>query len=256
MCGIGGILCNEDKEYAQDILEFIQNALPHRGPDHAGSYTFERGGFIHTRLSIIAPSASSHQPFISPDKRYILTYNGEIYNFKQLRHTLSSDYTFKTECDTEVVLAAYIKWKEHCLDHFNGMFAFAIYDTHTKQLFASRDRLGIKPLYYYHQDETFIFASEFKAIADSPGFQKDLNLDAINHYLTLDYIPAPHTIDQKIKKLEAGHYLTLQESTLKLSQYWDIPTTQTDTKQTLNDQIEQLDTRLNSSIKNVAPPPP
>ena len=250
MCGIGGIIDDKTLNEIEDVLAYMKQALQHRGPDHSELHQFENGGFIHTRLSIIDPSPTSHQPFKSSDGRYILTYNGELYNFKALRKDLSKDYTFVTQSDTEVVLAAYIKWKENCLTHFNGMFAFSIYDCHEKKLFAARDRLGIKPFYYHHHLNTFLFASEFKAIANSPGFEKQLNLEAVNYYLTLDYVPAPLSIDHRISKLEAGHYLIFQDSKLQCIQYWDITHKKKVDHLSLNEYVEQFDSLLNESIQS------
>ncbi len=249
MCGIAGIFTEETQDNIKKALNNMLLSLAHRGPDFQESVLFEKGGFAHSRLSIIDKSAASHQPFSSPDGRYVLTYNGELYNFKALRKQLSGFYEFQTESDTEVVLAAYIKWQEKCLSHFNGMFAFAVYDTHKKMLFAARDRLGIKPLYYSHTKTSFMFASEFKAIANSPGFKKTLNHKAVNMYLTLDYIPAPLSIDEQIMKLEPGHFLIYHNHQLHCERYWDLDPCNDVSKRSDDEEVEQLDHLLHASVK-------
>ena len=165
MCGINGIISNNISE--ENLVTLIQKMnvlLKHRGPDASLFYSDENVAFGHTRLSIIDLSEISNQPFYSSDNRYVIVYNGELYNYKQLKLSLqqsahgsgSIPYIFKTQSDTEVVLAAYIKWGKQCLNYFNGMFAFAIYDKHTKQTFIARDRFGVKPLYYHYYNDAFI----------------------------------------------------------------------------------------------------
>ena len=163
MCGIAGII-SENPEAS--VLEAMLMKQKHRGPDFTGTY-FDEGfaALGHNRLSIIDLSPDANQPFADANNRYFLTFNGEIYNYKELREELKSFYRFRTTSDTEVLLAAFLKWKENCLEKLNGMFAFAIWDSKEKKLFAARDRFGVKPFYYSHKNaDSFYFASEIKSI--------------------------------------------------------------------------------------------
>ena len=176
MCGIAGII-NFDGEPASEIqLQNMTNAIIHRGPDGKGHYINNNVGLGHRRLAIIDLSPSAHQPMQTVDKRFTITYNGEVYNFKSIRTELESKgYQFHSNTDSEVVLNAYVEWGKDCVHKFNGMFAFAILDTQNQTIFLARDRYGIKPLYYGFFGNTFLFASEQKAIKQHKLFKENLD---------------------------------------------------------------------------------
>lgn len=201
-------------------------SIAHRGPDDTGIYISpdQRIGLGHQRLSIIDLSPRGHQP-MHYQNRYTIVFNGEIYNFKQQRDILKTQgYAFKSDTDTEVILALYDRDQEQCLQHLRGMFAFAIYDQQEKTLFCARDRLGKKPFKYYYGKGVFIFASELKAILTQPEYQREPDYAAIHHYLTLQYVPAPLTGFKGIKKLPPAHYLKLdvRNQKLDISRYWKL----------------------------------
>ena len=193
MCGIAGVIGPFDNTVLQEQINRMVSSMVHRGPDSGGFYINENIALGHRRLAIIDLNQNANQPFFDVSKRYSLVFNGEIYNFSDIKLELT-DYCFKTNSDTEVILAAYIKWGFHCLQRFNGMFAFALWDNLEKQLFIARDRLGVKPLYYYHGHDIFIFASEIRAIKGSGTINLTVNRNSITDYLLNLSISAPHTL--------------------------------------------------------------
>lgn len=204
----------------------MTDVLAHRGPDDQGIYVSpnQNIGLGHRRLSIIDLSKQGHQPMPYLN-RYWITYNGEIYNYQVKRKLLEKQgYSFRSQTDTEVILALYDKFGIDCLQHLRGMFAFAIYDQKTNQLFCARDRLGQKPFKYYSDSRVFIFASELKAILTQSEYHKEPDYLAIHHYLTLQYTPAPYTGFKDIKKLEPAHYLIVDLNTGKITNqpYWQL----------------------------------
>ena len=207
MCGITGIITSSEE--AAKYFSAIKSAtlaLHHRGPDSSGSFSDFNALLGHTRLSIIDTSHASDQPFYSPDGRFVIVYNGEIFNFKELRkNLLDKGVTFTTSGDTEVLLQLYINEGDKFLDKVNGFFAFAIYDKLQKTLFIARDRLGIKPLYYYWDGGKFIFASEMKALMSYP-FERKIDNASLCEYLQLNYIPAPNTMLEGVKKFPVGNF--------------------------------------------------
>ncbi|MEZ5172513.1 MAG: asparagine synthase (glutamine-hydrolyzing) [Bacteroidia bacterium] len=219
MCGIAGFVDNSGK-LTEENLHAITDVIAHRGPD-AGGYTVLGSTFFgHRRLSIIDLSEAANQPFKSADGRYTIIYNGEVYNFAEIRAKLR--HSCRTSSDTEVILYAYIELGSKCIDLFNGMFAFAIHDAETDELFIARDRLGIKPVYYYHKDGIFAFASELKSLlALRPAIDLTLNRQAIHDYLLLGYIPEPLSMCNEIRKFPAGYYGILKSGELHLQQYWN-----------------------------------
>lgn len=223
MCGITGILTIGDQRIDQDGLRRMTDRIEHRGPDSDGYFWGQRVAFGHRRLSIIDVEGG-HQPMLSDDEGVVLTYNGEIYNFQFLRRELEAlGHQFKTDSDTEVLLASYLAWGEDCVNRLRGMFAFAIWDNRKGQLLLVRDRLGIKPLYYVTlPDGTFLFASELKAILAYPGVGRKLRLDAVEDYLALGYVPDPKTILSDIAKLPPSCSLTIDANTGQqaISRYW------------------------------------
>lgn len=220
MCGINGIYnFKHQKDHLSDI-DKMNSALAHRGPDDQGSYSEANIALGHRRLSIIDLSRVGHQPMWSNDHRYILVFNGEIYNFQNIKEHLSTKYNFKTKTDTEVILAAYQQWGTACLDQFNGMFAFAIWDTQKKELFIARDRLGIKPLYYYLTDEYFVFSSELRALLASNLVPRKISHTGLIDFLSYQTVHAPATILENVSMLLPGHYIHIKDNTSLTKQYW------------------------------------
>lgn len=232
-------------EIPVDTVEQMNKSLEHRGPDAEGIYQNEHIVLGHRRLSIIDLNSVSNQPFKSADGRYALVFNGEIYNYRDIRAQLK-DYNFKTESDTEVVLAAYIKWGEHCLRSFNGMFAFAIWDSQKKELFIARDRLGIKPLYYFISNEEFIFSSSLRSILSTGKVQRKLSADTLVDYLRYQTVHGPETIIEGIKTLMPGYSMKISEDEQFLRKYWDI----TEDYKTFNGDPEQIKPKVRSLLED------
>lgn len=235
MCGINGGL-----KLTEETIIRLNKALAHRGPDGSGVFVDEYVGLGHTRLSIIDVSDAGSQPMhydkewgatrMSAPARYTITFNGEIYNYLELRTELTAaGAVFHTESDTEVILAAYARWGKDCVTRFNGMWAFCIYDREHQELFLSRDRLGVKPLYYYQNGRAFLFASDLKALIaghNEPINRKDnVNRDAVELFFSLGYIPAPHSIYKNVFQLPPAHTMTVDIKTgaCTTARYWDVP---------------------------------
>jgi len=222
MCGIVGLY--QKKGIDKKILTEMTNTLAHRGPDDQGVYIHKNIGLGQRRLSILDLSSLGHQPMISHNGRYIISFNGEIYNYLDIRQDLIKlGYKFKSNSDTEVILAAFEEWGVKSLEHFNGMFAFVIFDKKKREIFAARDRLGIKPLYYWFDGEKLILASEIKAILKYPGFKVEVDPNALNEYFTFQNIYSDKTLFQGVKLLPPAHYLTYDGSSLQSFRYWDVP---------------------------------
>jgi asparagine synthase (glutamine-hydrolysing) len=210
MCGIAGIFNLNGEPVSPVLLRRMTDAIAHRGPDGEGFYTDSFIGLGHRRLAILDLSPAGHQPMITPDGRYALTYNGEIYNFQELRIELESlGYQFRSKTDSEVVLYAYAEWGPECVNRFNGMFAFAIWDKTRQELFLARDRYGIKPLYYAFQGHTFIFASEQKAVITHPDVRREIDLEALLEYFTFQNIFTDKTLFRCVKLFPAGCHARL-----------------------------------------------
>lgn len=226
MCGICGYVSR--KNITVEELKKMNDTIYHRGPDDSGEeiYAMSDGrsvGLAQRRLSILDLSPLGHQPMHSKDKRLSVIYNGEIYNFLELREELS-DYTFISHCDTEVIIAAYLKWGISCIDRFNGMFAICIYDREDDSVYLVRDRIGKKPMYYELDGEDLYFASELKPLMARPGFSKSIRNDIVTRYLYQQYINAPDTIFKNVYKLEPGSILHYQRGQVKTWEYWDVKT--------------------------------
>jgi asparagine synthase (glutamine-hydrolysing) len=204
LCGIAGIVNkNSAPVYKGDIIR-MTDAMAHRGPDDAGVFTDGPVGLGHRRLSIIDLSSAGHQPMHNEDGQIALVFNGEVYNFRELRNHLEDrGHRFHSQTDTEVVVHAYEEWGENCVTRFNGMFAFALWDSRKRQLFLARDRYGIKPLYYCENAETFVFASEIKPIL-AANVKKSLRIGALDEYFTFQNIYSDRTLFDGIKTLPAG----------------------------------------------------
>ena len=207
---------------AGEVLRRMNRRLAHRGPDAEGYFQHGPAWLAHRRLSVIDITAST-QPMRSADGRHCLVFNGEIYNFRELRQQLQAEgRRFRTAGDTEVTLQAIAQWQDDALARLQGMFAFAAWDADTQTLFAARDHLGVKPFHYFWDGKLFAFASELKALLEHPGISKEIDLDALGLYLECQYIPAPLTIYKHIRKLPAGFALRLTNGELKTWQYWHV----------------------------------
>ncbi len=221
MCGICGVF-NYDLKHKVDAskIEAMNTTMRHRGPDDDGFYIKQNIGLGHRRLSII-DIESGHQPLCNEDKSIWIAYNGETYNYLQLRRELQhKGHSFSSKSDTETIVHAYEEYGAGCVDRLRGMFAFAIWDEAEQRLFLVRDRLGIKPLYYYFDKNTVAFASEIKAIL-AWGVKAEVNQRVLDSYLSLGYVPAPNTMFKGIYKLLPGHSLICSKGELKLHKYWD-----------------------------------
>ena len=228
MCGIVGILnCNSDKPVDEDILKSMRDCMVHRGPDGAGTWiaSDRKVGFGHRRLSIIDLSEAANQPMCNEDGTFWIVFNGEIYNHSEIRPELEArGHRFKTDhSDTEVIIHAFEEWGKDCVRRFRGMFAFAIWNGNTKELWFFRDRIGIKPLYFTQQNGKFIFASEIKAILNDPDIKKAVDEKAFYHYLSFLTTPCPDTLFEGIKKLSPGCYGRVKmNGHVEITRYWDV----------------------------------
>ncbi len=224
MCGISGLI-NFDNIKVNDVdaVKRINDAITHRGPDAEGIYKNDSIIFAHRRLSIIDLSDESNQPMHDDTGNICLVFNGEIYNFQDLREELEQYYTFKTDhSDTETIIYAYRKWGIDCLKRFIGMFAFALYDKNINKVFLCRDRLGKKPIFYSNTESGLYFASESSALFASNAIKKEINEEAIYDYLTYLTIEAPNTFFKGVNKVEAGHFLEITREGVESKKYWDI----------------------------------
>src|SRR5690349_6135575 len=234
MCGIAGIVGREPERLIQPMLESIE----HRGRDDEGVWVSEaidasgRSACLgHRRLAIIDTSPGGHEPMFSHDGRYVLTFNGEIYNYRELREQLRSrGHEFHTDSDAEVLLAAICEWSWDALDHLNGMFAFAVWDNQERALTLARDHVGIKPLYYAFipATQTFIFGSEIKTILASGLRKPELNPEALHQFLTFLWSPDPNTLFANIKTVPPAHVLHFRGDEVTVKQWWDVSFTEID----------------------------
>ena len=224
MCGIFGIIGVADAE----LGERIATCIHHRGPDDHGVWTSTTGApvtLVNTRLAIIDLSPLGHMPMTTMRGEVWIAYNGEVFNFAETRAELiKRGHSFRSNSDTEVIANAYEEWGDECVHHFRGMFAFLIWDVREQKLFAARDRLGIKPLYWAETPQGLILGSELKAVLASGFVEPELNLEAVHHYLSFYSVPSPLTILAGVNALPPGHSLTWQNGRLTVAQYWDVPT--------------------------------
>ncbi|MBU4480083.1 asparagine synthase (glutamine-hydrolyzing) [Patescibacteria group bacterium] len=215
MCAINGF------NFKDELLVTKMNRVTkHRGPDGSGVFLDEKISLGHNRLSIIDVSDRANQPMFNGDENLAIVFNGEIYNFRELKKELQ-DYNFKTESDTEVILASYQKWGKNCVKKFNGIFAFAIWDKEKEELFLARDQVGVKPLYYFWDGKKFIFSSEIKGILEH-NVLRVLNKEAFNHYLRVLYVPAPFTMFEGICKFPPASFAVLKNEKLNIEKYWEL----------------------------------
>ncbi len=223
MCGICGKINLKGLSVDENLLNRMTSCLAHRGPDDEGIYANKNIGLGHRRLSIIDLSPLAHQPMSNEDKSVWIVYNGEIYNFLELRGELvKKGHVFRSKSDTEAIIHLYEEYGIECLKYLRGMFAFAIWDEKEQTLFLARDRVGKKPLYYWYSPDTFVFASEIKSILQDVNFSRKPNLTAIHHYLTYQDVPAPWTAFEGIKKLPPAHYLLLKNGQVQIKRYWKL----------------------------------
>jgi len=247
MCGICGFNWND-----KALLKNMANKMNHRGPDQEGYYNNNLASLGHKRLSIIDLSHKGNQPMFNKDKTFCIVFNGEIYNFKELKDKYCKDYPFSSKTDTEVILAMYEKFGEECVKYFNGMWGFCIYDIKNNRFFCSRDRLGIKPFYYCFKEGKFIFSSEIKAIFEH-DIKTKINTNAISSYLKYRYVLGDETFFVGIKKLVPGHNLIF-DGQINLKQYWDIEQKElirsfNESKKFVNEElIKSIDYRVISDV--------
>jgi asparagine synthase (glutamine-hydrolysing) len=259
MCGIAGFWQNKKTSGPpEDILTRMGDALKHRGPDDSGIFYEASGvGFVHRRLSIVDLSPAGHQPMTSASGRYTIIFNGEVYNFEEIKAELGAGYAWRGHSDTEVMLEAIDRWGlDQALKRFVGMFAFALWDRQEQELSLVRDRLGIKPLYYGRVNGDFVFGSELKAIAAYPGFEARINRDALALYMRYSYVPAPHCIYDGLHKLQQGYILALKqgESEPRLRCFWsasEIAQSGVDARIAGSDAevIQELESKLSRAIQ-------
>jgi asparagine synthase (glutamine-hydrolysing) len=253
MCGIAGLINLDGAPVSQPVLQRMTDAVAHRGPDGEGHWIEANVGLGHRRLAIIDLSPAGHQPMVSADQRYVLSYNGEVYNFGELRAELEArGHGFRSKTDAEVVLYALVEWGTAALDRFNGMFAFAFWDRKERRLLLARDRYGIKPLYVSHRDGRFAFASEQKAIMTLPGFTPTVDRPALFEYFTFQNIFTDRTLLEGVELLPPGHHAVLDLSDdrpeLRRTQYWDFDFREPD--ETVDDQAcrEELDRLFRQAV--------
>jgi len=246
MCGICGFNWKDES-----LARAMAQSLVHRGPDQEGVFCSEQISLAHRRLSIIDLSENGRQPMISEDGNVVLIFNGEIYNFKELREQLEGKgHRFSSRSDSEVILHAYEEWGVDSISKLRGMFAYAVYDRKQGRLLLVRDRIGIKPLYYHHSSHRFIFASEIKAILEDPTVDRQVNFQALYDYLGFEFVPAPQTMFAGINKLPAGHYLLLEDNRVTIKKYWDLRFQQKDAPTRFDEAVEKMRDHLDFAVKS------
>jgi asparagine synthase (glutamine-hydrolysing) len=221
MCGIAGIIELKGGEVCADLVRKMTDAIAHRGPDADGLFVEGSAGLGHRRLSIIDLSAESNQPFHDPSGRYVLVYNGEMYNYAEVK-AMMPDHPFRTTGDTEVLLAAYIRWGADCLRHFRGMYAFVIWDRQEKTAFLCRDKMGVKPLYYAVTGDRLLFSSEVRSILTTGLVAREIDEKALVDYFSDQSVPYPYTVVKGIRQLEAGSWMRIEDGKIEQQRYWDV----------------------------------
>ena len=258
MCGINGIYNYSDLSSALENVELMNKVSSHRGPDFSGIYNDDKIILGHNRLSIIDLAKEANQPFISSDGNVVLVFNGEIYNFNDLKEELSSNYKFITSSDTEVLLAAYLKWGNTFVSKLNGMFAFAIWDKIKGQFILARDRMGIKPLYYTEDDQSIYFSSSVKGLMQNKELSFSIDNESITDYLQYGTVHSPGTIVSSIKMLPKSSMFIISEDEWKVDNYYNlIDEAQNHTTNLDNEEVKQkirnlvcssVNKRLNSDV--------
>lgn len=252
MCGIAGFLNLGGEPASGALVKRMTDAIIHRGPDGEGVFADGPAGLGHRRLSIIDLSPAGHQPMATADGRYVLTYNGEIYNFQELRIALEArGYQFRSRTDSEVALNAFAEWGPAALDRFNGMFAFAFWDRERRELWLARDRFGIKPLYYAHVGDTLLFASEVKAMLAHPKLNARLNPKALAEYFTFQNIFTNQCLFAGVRLLQPGTYLRVSTdagASIEPKQYWDFAFREPDDAGNEQSFLDELDTLFRQAV--------
>ncbi len=223
MCGIAGILYFKNKPVEKELIRLMADTMSHRGPDAEGFFIDHELALGHRRLSIIDLSDAANQPFEDASGRYVIIFNGEIYNYAEIKPMLR-EYPFRTHGDTEVILAGYIKWGADCLSRLRGMYTIVVWDKQERELFIARDRLGVKPLYYYRDENRFVFASEVRAVLMAGGISRKINHTAIAEYFRYQSVGFPFSPVDGICQLEAGTWMRIKNGVMQTRKYWD-PTT-------------------------------
>ena len=250
MCGICGFTGEMlDLNDRKAVIKHMTDVITHRGPDSDGEYFGDGVTMGFRRLSIIDIASTGDQPIYNEDRTLVITFNGEIYNYQDLRRELlSAGHTFTTQTDTETILHGFEEWGEHVLDHLRGMFAFAIWNTKTKRLFLARDFFGIKPLYYCTVNGQFVYGSEIKSLLEMPGFEKKLNLDALQSYLSFEYVVPPQTLFEGVEALMPAHYLWVSaDGSVDVHRYWD-PQFEPDESMTEGEAVDLIDKTFLESV--------
>ena len=251
MCGIAGILHRGDTPVSEAALRKMTDAVAHRGPDGEGHFVEGPLGLGHRRLAVIDLTPAGRQPMATPDGRFVIVYNGEVYNFRELRAELEAlGHAFTSRSDSEVVLNAYAAWGEAALDRFNGMFAFAVWDREERRLFLARDRYGIKPLYYTQQGATFLFGSEVKAILAHPAYRTELDRQALLEYFTFQNLFTDRTLFEGVRLLPAGHWLRLGADGASTGpiRYWDFHFSEPVSPADEADYVDELDRLFRQAV--------
>lgn len=250
MCGIAGVVnLQNSSQVTEDVIRTMTDVLVHRGPDGSGYFTNERVAFGHRRLSIIDLSDAGKQPMQDGEGKLILNFNGEVYNYAEIKNTLGTGFRYHSHTDTEVIIHAFREKGIKALDDFIGMFAFAMHDTESGETFIIRDRIGIKPLYYAEFDGKLIFGSEIKAILEYPGFSYDYDLNGISSYLSYRYSIGDQTLFSNIKSLPAGHYIEVRDGDYSIKKYYDLPINEETPDLGENYYIEKTRELLESAVK-------
>lgn len=243
MCGINGFNFKDPT-----LIRQMTKSTDHRGPDASDVWIGEGVSFGHNRLAIIDLSPRGHQPMWDTEGELVIIFNGEIYNYQELRLELQSEYRFNSESDTEVILNAYKKYGSECVKKFNGIFAFAIWDTRSHELFLARDHVGVKPLYYFHEGKKFIFSSEIKSILEH-DIPREIDREAFNLFFQVLYVPEPRTMFQGVKKFPAGHYALLNsDGTFEMTRYWNVISKKMD--QSYGDTAKEIRELFRDSVKH------
>ncbi len=246
MCGITGFISKEKNK--KPIIKKMADKIKHRGPDGEGYYIDNDIALAHRRLSIIDLS-TGNQPMFNENGDIVVIFNGEIYNYIELRDELKKDHhIFKTNSDTEVLVHGYEKWGTNLPNHLRGMFAFAIWDKKTKTLFCSRDHYGIKPLYYYHDENTFLFASEIKAFLEYPKFKKEFNESILSSYLSFSFTPTDETFFKNVYRLNPGTNLIFKNNELKLEKYYNL--TFNEKNQSFDESVKEISKVMTDSVNH------
>ncbi len=251
MCGIAGILQLDGTAPSRDVLEQMTRTLAHRGPDGEGFHVAGPIGLGHRRLAIIDLSEAGRQPMCNEDRTVWVTYNGEIYNYRDLRgELLARGHAFHSHTDSEVVIHAYEEWGVDCLQKFNGMFAFGLWDGRSKRLWLARDRLGVKPLFYCRLADAFLFGSEIKAILAHPQVRRQLDYQALAYYLGLNYTPAPHTLFEHVRQVLPGNFLLVDANGNQTGkEYWDLHFQEGQRAKKENAYLEEFSELLADSVR-------